>query len=190
MTGAGAYESGRLRQDLRGGSLAWDAVFDIGADDPSFLHMIDMVTASTADIFTANLVQTRLLFQSIRSGQVRPMCAPSLIPSYNSAVDILTVLATYTRLSRTGIAEMREPGFWIASRRQELDPRGFRRDPVMPMSHLRTITGFSEMQLKICLAPLMRDRAIQLVRNTEGVTGAVIMPGIVDDGPARRFMRR
>ncbi|MFG6082196.1 hypothetical protein ACEUZ9_002839 [Paracoccus litorisediminis] len=190
MTGANAHEAGRLRQDLRGGALAWDAVFDVSASDPAFTHMIDMVTAAPEDIFTANLGQTRSFFQSIQSGRVRPLCAPSLIPSYSVAIDVLTVLATHARLARTGIAEMREPGFWISSRRQEFDPRGFRREPVMPISHLRTVTGFSELQLKICLAPLQRDRVLQLVRNTEGVTGAVIAPGIFDDGHVRRFMRR
>lgn len=189
MGDAGTYPAAGPGHDLRGDMIAWDAVFDIAVGDEQFAHMIDMVTARPADIFTAKLAQTRLFFNSVRTGSVSMLCPAHLAPDYATAIEVLTIIVTHARLARTGVAEMRSPGFWI-SRPHPPSPRSFSREPVLPISHLTTITGFTDTKLKTCLAPLVRDQAVQLVRNGDGVLGVVAAEGISDDGQARRFMRR
>jgi len=190
MTGVGAHGVDLLRRNLRGGTVAWDAAFEADLDDPLFSHMVDMVTAHSSDIFTARLSQTRSFFNAIRDRRVSVISGPAMALDFGAAIDILTIIVTHGRLARTAAAEMRAPGYWIAARRQHVSPQSFHRDPVMPIEHLTTITGFSDLQLRTLLKPLSQDNAVQLVRNTEGVLGVVMVEGISDDAQARRFMRR
>lgn len=190
MAMAGANNAQRLLQDLRGGSLSWDAAFDVEAGDGTFSHMIEMVSAHPDDIFTAKLAQTRSFFSAVKSGSVSILCPPHQVPDYTAALSVLTIILTHNRLARTGVAEMRNPGFWIMSKNQSRLSLAKSCDPVMPLSHLQTITGLTDAQLKACVAPLVRDGAIKVVKSTEGVVGLHIVDGISDESKARRFMRR
>lgn len=190
MATAGANNAQRLMQDLRGGSLSWDAAFDAAMDDSAFAHMIDMVSAQPDDIFTAKLAQTRAFFAAVKSGQVSILCPAHLVPDYSAALSVLTIILTHSRLARTAVAEMRAPGFWIMSSNQSRLSLAKSCDPVMPLLHLQTITGFTDGQIKACIAPLVRDKAIAVVKSSEGVIGFHIVDGISDESRARRFMRR
>ena len=186
----GPYGAGRLRKDLHERSLSWDFAFDTLPGDAKFEHMVDMVSASVEDIYTAYLPKTRHFFASVKEGQVKLLAVHGRAPDFACAVDLLAVAVTHTRIARTGVAEMRSPGYWIAADDREPGLLSFGHDPVFPVAHLGTITGFDDLQLRMILSPLVRDNAIRVVRSDEGVVGVVTRPRIANDGLSRRFFRR
>lgn len=167
----------------------WLGVFETKEEARFLAWRIDQMMPRAAEIFTGKLSYTRSYFASIEDGTLHVLKHDPLL-NLRAAFDVLRVLAAHHRVARVGTFEMVSPGFWI---RQPIDKtgiiRGDRARPVMPLTHLSSVSGREPKALRFLLRPLIQDGALTILRNTDGTDGALLNDGFVCDARIQGLLR-
>ncbi|MCW3782601.1 hypothetical protein [Defluviimonas salinarum] len=161
---------------------AWFGAFRIGPDASEFSRLLHLLRVDSGDIYSGQLPRTLHLCESVESGGVQILSKLAAPVRFADILGLFATILTHSRLCRTGVARMSEPGFWL--REEGSPPR-----PALPLVHLSGATGMTEAEIQILIAPLVGDGALRAVCGDDGAAAVVAVDGFINDGPVRRFLK-
>jgi hypothetical protein len=155
----------------------WGAIFSAQSGLRAHLDgAVESVIARPRDVFTAKLGATQSFLKSLNAGRIAIIGMSPAAISLPRVLDIVCVLATFSRLAR--LPEITSSGIRFARLRR---PDGEAvRLPVMTMGHLSAMCGVELRHLDTILSILVEDGVVVRVGDVQ-MTGVILMPGYVND---------
>jgi hypothetical protein len=160
----------------------WSVAFHANPNNVEFARLLHILSVRGRDIYTSRLSHTVSLFGALQGGRVEILRRGRTDIDFTDVLHVLSVVLTYSRLARTRVAKIVEPGFYVKV-------KGGALRPAMPVSHLASIAGISRDDLSAILAPLAQDGALRVLTGSDGSEAVVVSDGFTDDTEARRFMK-
>jgi hypothetical protein len=168
--------------ELSDAGLSWSCCFQLEAG-PAYpwAGSLSGFDLRESDLSLWRLPNTTRISRAVRSGSVKTI-SPERV---SDPVSLLLLIGSHAMLARSLLYPLREPGFWV--RRTEDGGWSHRHLPALPETQLAELLEIPTRQVAPALAPLLTDRAVELVRSPQGVRAILLRNDIVDES---RFQSR